>query len=171
MMRRGRIRGSLLMAWLAAVAAAVSCYAPGDPLIEGSGGVEGTGTGGGGGGGTPLLTYWISETTNFSQSASAGCTNASLNNVGSLLQAHLDVDGWTGTYHVDGQTNRLEFIDQSLLAGGIDHLAADTVALAVYAGHGNVDLLQWGNQDGKAHCSSRRRRARASTRAGSSTTR
>lgn len=131
------------------IALLVSCYAPGDPLIEGSEGVEGTADGGDGGG-TPLLTYWIAETTNFSQSTVNTCTGTSLNNVGQHLQARLIDDDWMGTYRLNGETDRREFADSTVLAIGQDNIAADTVALAVYAGHGQVNSVQWGNPDPSA---------------------
>lgn len=110
------------------------------------------GTADGGVGGTPLLTYWIAETTNFSQSTATGCTNTSLNNVGSQFAASLNSDGWVGTYRTNGGTDMREFADSTLLAVGQDHLAADTVALAVYAGHGFVNNLQWGNPGPAGDC-------------------
>lgn len=122
------------------------CYAPGEPLIEASEGVEGTADGGGGGG-MPLLTYWIAETTNFSQSAAPGCANTDLNNVGAQFSASLNSDGWVGTYRTNAATDRREFADSTVSPDGQDELGADSVALAVYAGHGFVNSLQWGNPD------------------------
>lgn len=128
-----------------------SCYATGDPMNidtgAESGGYET------GGMGAPVLTYWISETTNFAQSNQPSCPNTNLNNVGGLAQATLDNDGWTGTYVLNGETTRRDFADSTVLAGGRDDLAADTVALAIYAGHGNINSMQWGNPDAANQCS------------------
>ncbi len=131
---------------------ASGCYTPGDPFIDLDTGVEGGLETGLEPGGSPLRTYWISETTNFSQSSSPDCDNTSLNNVGSLAAAMLQDDGWTGTYVVNGETTRRDFADGTVFPGGQDHVAADTAALAIYAGHGWVNGLQWGNPDAQGLC-------------------
>lgn len=136
--------------WLAALVIVSSCYTTGDP-IEGSTGVD---TGGyeTGGGGTPLRTYWIAETTNFGQTAAMGCTNTNLNQVGGVFRDFIEDDGWLGTYDLNGATTRLDFADPGQLLGGLDDAAADSAVLAVYAGHGNINVLQWGNPDGNNAC-------------------
>lgn len=134
----------------ALLACLASCYATGDPM-ELDTGAE---TGGyeTGGGGEPLLTFWISETTNFAQSSAMGCPNTNLNQVGAHFRDILEDDGWVGTYDLNGQTTRLDFADPGQVVGGLDDAAADSVAVAVYAGHGNINLLQWGNPDGTNNC-------------------
>jgi len=128
-----------------------SCYATGDPMNVDTGAE----TGGyeTGGPGDPIRLFWISETTNFAQSSQPSCPNTNLNNVGTLAESTLEDDGWTGTYVLNGETTRRDFADSTVLAGGRDHLAADTVDLAIYAGHGNVNSMQWGNPDAANQCS------------------
>lgn len=129
---------------------AASCYDTGDP-IEASTGVDSGGYETGGGG-EPLLTFWISETTNFAQSAAVGCTNTNLNQVGANFRDILEDDGWVGTYDLNPGTTRLDFADPGQVVGGLDDAAADSAAIAVYAGHGNINALQWGNPDGANSC-------------------
>jgi hypothetical protein len=85
--------------------------------------------------------YWIDESTDFTGN---GCQNADLNDVTSSLSSTLNSDGWSGTRWTNANAWPEDFIEQNL--GGIDHVAADSKTLAVYAGHGNRALIQFGFQ-------------------------
>ncbi|MEM9457609.1 MAG: hypothetical protein AAGF11_25750 [Myxococcota bacterium] len=63
------------------------------------------------------------------------------------LQRQLDEDGWSGTRATDGQTTPSDFIDPVKQTYGLDPTRGDAVSLAVYAGHGWMDQLQWGTSD------------------------
>ncbi|MCW7537953.1 DUF6345 domain-containing protein [Aquabacterium sp. A7-Y] len=89
-------------------------------------------------------TYYIDESTDFTGN---GCENADLNDVTSSLQAALNSAGWTGRRFVNANAWPHDFIEASLSGpGGLDSTYADTATLSVYAGHGNVALLQFGFQ-------------------------
>jgi len=88
-------------------------------------------------------TYWIDESTDFTGN---GCENTDLNNVTSSLKSRLDSDGWTGTRWANRNAWPEDFIEQN--NGGIDHRAGDSQTLAVYAGHGNRGLIQFGFRRG-----------------------
>lgn len=83
--------------------------------------------------------YWIDESTDFTGN---GCENSDLNDVTSSLRSRLNSDGWSGTRWTNANAWPEDFIERDF--GGIDHVAADSRTLAVYAGHGNRALLQFG---------------------------
>ena len=85
--------------------------------------------------------YWIDESTDFTGN---GCSNTDLNDVTSSLKSRLDSDGWSGTRWTNANAWPEDYIEQNL--GGIDHLTSDAKSLAVYAGHGNRGLIQFGFQ-------------------------
>ncbi len=85
--------------------------------------------------------YWIDESTDYTGN---GCTNTDLNDVTSSLRSRLQSDGWSGIRWTNANAWPEDYIEQNL--GGIDHVAADSRTLAVYAGHGNRALLQFGYQ-------------------------
>lgn len=95
------------------------------------------------------LTFFIEETTQFAFSPVADdCDNDDLNNVGDQLrQAMLDA-GWTGEYLNNAEGSAYHFNDPSPGVGssfGQEGVFADFQRVTVYASHGNVDYLQWGN--------------------------
>ena len=85
--------------------------------------------------------YWIDESTDFTGN---GCENTDLNDVTSSLRSRLNSDGWSGSRYTNGNAWPEDFIEGDF--GGIDGSAADTKTLAVYAGHGNRGLIQFGTQ-------------------------
>lgn len=85
--------------------------------------------------------YWIDESTDFTGN---GCENTDLNDVTSSLRSRLSSDGWTGVRWTNANAWPEDFIEGDF--GGIDGVAADTRTLAVYAGHGNRALLQFGTR-------------------------
>jgi hypothetical protein len=85
--------------------------------------------------------YWIDESTDFTGN---GCPNADLNDVTSSLKSRMDSDGWSGTRWTNANAWPEDYIEQNL--GGIDHITSDARSVAVYAGHGNRALIQFGFQ-------------------------
>ncbi|MCX4240395.1 hypothetical protein OEB96_07210 [Paraliomyxa miuraensis] len=92
----------------------------------------------------PAKSYFIAESMDFTDN---GCENADVNEVSASLRDELDDDGWVGTRVTDGNTQPSDFIDANKEPFGRDHLESDAVSLAVYAGHGEIDRIQWGTQD------------------------
>lgn len=88
-----------------------------------------------------LHNYWIDESTDFTGN---GCNNTDLNNVTSSLRNRLNSDGWTGTRWSNANAWPEDYIERD--NGGIDHVTSDSRTLAVYAGHGNRGLIQFGFQ-------------------------
>lgn len=85
--------------------------------------------------------YWIDESTDFTGN---GCQNADLNDVTSSLKSRMDSDGWSGTRWTNANAWPEDYIEQNM--GGIDHITSDAKSVAVYAGHGNRALIQFGFQ-------------------------
>lgn len=117
------------------------------------------GTGGGGEGGetgspdptsdpgsSAPMTFYIAETTEFSNfpNASGNCDNDNVNIVTQVLRERMEDEGWTGTQVYNGASTLYDFGDPAVLSGGRDFLAADSSRVTVYASHGNINLLQWG---------------------------
>jgi hypothetical protein len=144
---------------------AVACGAPDDEdvTITGTGmatDIPITGTGGGfdgggadetaGGPGFPRdpLTFFIEETTRFAAFRGVvGCDNDDLNNVDAALGAAMRDHGWTGDYLTNDEGTAYDFMDPALVHGspfGQEGTASDSRRVTVYASHGNVNLLQWG---------------------------
>jgi hypothetical protein len=95
------------------------------------------------------LTFFIEETTQFALVPGVdGCNNDDLNNVGDQLrQAMLDA-GWTGEYLNNAEGSAYHFKDPSPGLGstlGQEGTFSDSRRVTVYASHGNVNFLQWGN--------------------------
>lgn len=88
--------------------------------------------------------YFIAESMDFSGN---GCEDSDLNEVTESLHDELLDDGWAGTRLAEGQTRPADFIDSVKQAFGQDHTKSDAVSLAVYAGHGWLDILKWGVRD------------------------
>jgi hypothetical protein len=93
-------------------------------------------------------TYWIDEATDFTGN---GCENTDLNDVTSDMKTMLDRWSFSGTRWTNANAWPQDFAeacDGSFYpTGGIDSSAADSQILAVYAGHGNVGLLQFGTMN------------------------
>jgi hypothetical protein len=86
--------------------------------------------------------YYIDESTDFTGN---GCENADLNDVTSSLRTSLDANGWSGSRFTNASAWPHDFFEQTLPGlSGLDHLFGDANTLAVYAGHGNRALLQFG---------------------------
>lgn len=95
-----------------------------------------------GGAGAAGKNFYIDESTDFSGN---GCENADLNDVTSSLQASLVNNGWTGLRYTNVNAWPQDFIEKTLVGkNGVDQIYGDTRTLAVYAGHGNRALLQFG---------------------------
>ena len=92
----------------------------------------------------PARSYFIAESTDFTGN---DCENADVNEVTASLRQELDDEGWVGTRATNGQTRPLDFIDPVKRDFGQDHTKSDAVSLAVFAGHGWMDRIQWGTQD------------------------
>lgn len=88
--------------------------------------------------------YFIAESTDFTGN---GCENDDVNDVTSSLRDALADDGWVGTRVVEGGTTPADFIDPAKRAFGLDPEAGDSAMLSVYAGHGWMNVLQWGTRD------------------------
>lgn len=87
--------------------------------------------------------YWIDESTDFTGN---GCPNTDLNNVTSSLRNRLNATGWGGTRWSNSNAWPEDFIEGNF--GGIDGTTTDSRLLAVYAGHGNRGLIQFGFRRG-----------------------
>jgi len=89
-------------------------------------------------------TFYVDESTDFTGN---GCQNADLNDVTSSLRSSLVDNGWTGSRFTNSLAWPHDFIEQTFAGqGGLDNVFGDTKTLAVYAGHGNRALLQFGFQ-------------------------
>jgi hypothetical protein len=106
----------------------------------------------------PAKSYFIAESMDFT---SNGCENTDVNDVTSSLQSALDDDGWQGARVTEGQTRPLDFIDAALLPFGEDDTKSDAASLAVYAGHGFMDQIDWGTQDDSPTVEPPKKRCRA----------
>lgn len=86
--------------------------------------------------------FYIDETTDFSGN---GCENEDVNEVTSSLQTSLVNNGWTGQRFTNANAWPQDFIERTFVGmSGLDSTFGDTRTLAVYAGHGNRALIQFG---------------------------
>ena len=86
--------------------------------------------------------FYIDESTDFSGN---GCENADLNEVTASLTNSLIADGWAGERWMNANAWPQDFYEQSFAGlSGLDGVYGDARTLAVYAGHGNRALLQYG---------------------------
>lgn len=86
--------------------------------------------------------FYIDESTDFSGN---GCENADLNDVTGSLQTSLVNNGWTGQRFTNSSAWPQDFYEQTFPGlSGVDHVYGDNKTLAVYAGHGDRALLQFG---------------------------
>ena len=92
------------------------------------------------------MTFYIAETTEFSPNPNTidNCDNDDLNIVTQVLREQMEADGWTGAHVFNGGSNLYDFAEPALVSGGRDFLAADSARVTVYASHGNINSLQWG---------------------------
>ena len=95
-------------------------------------------------------TYFIGESISFDGGGS--CNNTELNTITSTLRNELDDEHWEGLRFVDGNTWAEDFQDPNTNPLGLDWVYGDASRLAIYAGHGNVGLLQWGTPSGNGAC-------------------
>lgn len=86
-------------------------------------------------------TYYLDESTDFTGN---GCENADLNTVTASLQGALNASGWSGPRYTNASAWPQDFYEASFGIGGLDSSYGDNYLLSVYAGHGNVNLLQFG---------------------------
>ena len=98
----------------------------------------------------PLFTYHIGESQIFDGGGS--CDNVYLNAVTSSLHNVLKENGWVGLRFVDDATWPEDFTEQTLSPLGLDNFVGDANRLSVYAGHGNVNSLQWGRPSNNGIC-------------------
>lgn len=95
-----------------------------------------------------VRTFLVGETMDYTiAGAPAGCMNTDLNIVTESLANELVATGWTGNRFTNGNTFPQDYMETcSSIYGtsGNDLNWADSRTLAVYAGHGNTGLLQWG---------------------------
>lgn len=94
--------------------------------------------------------YFIGENVTFDGGGT--CNNTELNTITSTLRGELDDAGWEGFRFVDANSWAEDFQDPSTNPLGLDGTFGDTARLAMYAGHGNVGLLQWGTPSGNGTC-------------------
>ena len=90
--------------------------------------------------------YFIDESTDFTGN---GCQNSDLNTITSSLKSRLDANSWSGTRFVNGSAFPQDFVEacsSTFGSGGLDSSTADDAVLSIYAGHGNVGLVQFGFQ-------------------------
>lgn len=95
-------------------------------------------------------TYFIGESVTFD--GGGGCNNTELNTITSTLRNELDDAGWSGLRFVDGNAWPEDFQEPNLNPLGLDWVYGDTARLAMYAGHGNAGLLQWGTPSANGTC-------------------
>ncbi len=94
------------------------------------------------GAGAAGKSFYIDESTDFTGN---GCENTDLNDVTSSLRTSLVNDGWTGQRFTNASAWPQDFYEQTFPGiSGVDDLYGDSKTLAVYAGHGNRALLQFG---------------------------
>lgn len=99
----------------------------------------------------PAKSFFVGESLNFS--GGGACTNSNLNDVTTTLVKELEDNGWTGSHYVDEQSWPEDFADAELFPMvGLDHIHGDNASLSVYAGHGNVNLWQWGTPSDSGAC-------------------
>jgi hypothetical protein len=94
--------------------------------------------------------FFIGESTKFD--GGGACTNAKLNTITSSLREALVDAGWTGLRFVDENTWPEDFRESSASDIALDDIHGDAARLSVYAGHGNVGLLQWGRPSNNGLC-------------------
>jgi hypothetical protein len=93
----------------------------------------------------PPATYFIDESTDFTVPGSL-CQNTDVNDITSSLRTALNGDGWSGTRFVNSTAWPQDLKESSFNPSAwFDDVYADNKALSVYAGHGNVDSLQYGS--------------------------
>lgn len=92
-------------------------------------------------------TYFIAESVTFE-----GCPNTDLNTITKRLRNRLDDAGWSGLRFVDGNARPEDFQEATVEPNGTDDSFGDAHRLAVYAGHGNAGLLQWGQPSEHGLC-------------------
>ena len=95
-------------------------------------------------------TYFIGESRKFD--GGGLCENTNLNTVTATLRNRLDNAGWSGLRFVDDNTWPEDFKEGTLDPLALDGVYGDTARLAIYAGHGNVGLLQWGRPSDNGTC-------------------
>lgn len=90
-------------------------------------------------------TYYIDESTDFTGN---GCQNDDLNTVTSSLRTVLNNHSWSGSRFTNSNAWPHDFVEacssSSFGTGGLDEQFADAASLAVYAGHGNAGVVQFG---------------------------
>jgi len=91
------------------------------------------------------MTFYIAETVNFQTNPNVlGCGNDDVNDVTSELRDRMVTDGWSGTRLVNGQSTLYDYADATRLFGGRDWNHSDSARVTVYASHGFVNSLRWG---------------------------
>lgn len=134
----------------ASVLSLMAC--PGPVVGAGSttAGTDDTGAGTGGEMADEYRRYFIGESVTFDGGGT--CNNTELNTITSTLRDELDDAGWEGLRFVGANSWAEDFQDPSTNPLGLDGVYGDTARLAMYAGHGNVGLLQWGTPSGNGTC-------------------
>ncbi len=94
--------------------------------------------------------YFIGESTKFD--GGGFCNNADLNVVTSTFRSELGEAGWTGQRFVDENSWPEDFREGTLSAIALDGVYGDAARLSVYAGHGNIGQLQWGQPSDNGQC-------------------
>lgn len=95
-------------------------------------------------------TYFIAESVKFD--GGGECDNDNLNEITKRLHNRLDDAGWAGLRFVDDDAWPEDFREATLITNGADDSFGDARRLAVYAGHGNAGLLQWGRPSDHGEC-------------------
>jgi hypothetical protein len=100
------------------------------------------------------FTFHIEETTNYHASHLLSCTNTDLNQIGIRLRNAMEADGFVGDYRLNVEGRMTHFVDSTEQPGlGEDDQFADTARVTVYAGHGNINSMQWGDPGTTGECS------------------
>jgi hypothetical protein len=95
-------------------------------------------------------TYFIGESTKFD--GGGLCDNSGLNAVTSTLRNELVDAGWTGLRFVNDNSWPEDFREATMSDLALDEIHGDAARLSIYAGHGNVGMLQWGRPSDNGVC-------------------
>lgn len=95
-------------------------------------------------------TFFIGESNHFD--GGGACDNAYVRTVTSSLKERLLDAGWAGLRFVDDDSWPEDFRESTFSDQSLDGTFGDTARLSVYAGHGNVGMLQWGRPSDNGTC-------------------
>jgi hypothetical protein len=93
---------------------------------------------------TVIRTYWIDESTDFTNNGCPTGNASDLNDVTGYLHQRLNAAAWSGERWMNIDAWTTDFQDEALVAGGSEGWSVDTKTLAVHAGHGWMGTLWFG---------------------------